>query len=321
MKKFFFFTSLLFSSIFLFYFFSKEHTTVFQIHEGEAFPSINSRLLKEKIIRSTSFFHHYVKYKKSLELFKAGMYEVSSKDSFASLVNKFTKGMFITKKITIPEGYNHFEIADILHKENLCLKEDFFSLTSSSSFLKKYNIPSVEGYLFPSTYFIPLGSSCFKIISSFIDETMKIKKRISHPKFSFHEILTLASIIQKETGPEEEKMIAGVFLNRLKKSMRLQSDPTVVYNFLPDFSGRIRKYHLQSENPFNTYRISGLPPYPIASPGIKSIMSILEPDTHEYLFFVSKNNGTHIFTKTYKEHSQHVDTYQIKKTIDSNIAK
>jgi UPF0755 protein len=316
MKKIYLFFSIIgLLSTFVFFqiFFQKEHSSIFKIHQGEAFPSINQRLYHEKIIPSTSVFYHYVKYKKSLERFKAGLYEVSSNESFASLLHKFTKGNFLTKKITIPEGYNHFDIAEILHKENLCSKEHFFELTKSSLFLKKYNIPSVEGYLFPSTYFIPLGSSCHSIVSSFIEETLKLKKKLHHPKFSFHEILTLASIVQKETGPSEEKIIAGVFLNRLKKSMRLQSDPTVIYGFLPEFSGRIRKHHLEFHHPFNTYRISGLPPYPIANPGIKSILSILEPDHHDYLFFVSKNNGTHIFTKTYKEHSGYVDTYQIKK--------
>ena len=128
---------------------------------------------------------------------------------------------------------------------------------------------------------------------------------------TWHQIITLASIVEKETGVASERgVIAGVFYNRLKKRMRLQSDPTTIYGIFPTFDGNLRKKDLLQHTPYNTYKIKGLPPGPIANPGLDAINAAISPDRHTYLYFVSKNNGTHIFSKNYKDHRKAVNYYQ-----------
>ena len=125
------------------------------------------------------------------------------------------------------------------------------------------------------------------------------------------EVIILASIVEKETGAEWERpIIAGVFLNRMKKKMRLQSDPTTIYSFFEKFSGNLSKENLKQKNPYNTYKIKGLPPGPICNPGLSAIKAVLSPEQHNYLYFVSKNDGVHEFTSTYPEHVKAVKRWQ-----------
>ena len=134
----------------------------------------------------------------------------------------------------------------------------------------------------------------------------------SRAALDLHSIVILASIVEKETGAKQERpTIAGVFHNRLKKRMRLQSDPTTIYGMYENYRGNLRKEHLLKKTPYNTYKISGLPKGPISNPGIKSIEAALSPTNHSYLYFVSKNDGTHIFTKTYKDHLKAVKKWQL----------
>ncbi len=290
-------------------------TVVFQIRKGESFPSINERLYQSKIIRSRSLFYRYTRYKNSMNNFKQGLYKISSGTSFINLEEMFTEGLFLKKKITIKEGSTTFDIAKSLADSNLGSYEKFIYLTKAPHFVHKYShvTPSLEGYLFPSTYFIPLGLAEEEILSIFIDEFFLRTKFIKHSFLSFHEVITLASMIEKETGFEEHRKIAGVFFNRLKKKIKFQSDPTVIYGFLPNLKERLRKKHLLDPHPYNTYVHQGLPPGPICSPGLKSIEAVLNPEQHSYLFFVSRNDGTHIFTTHYHEHNFYVDEYQRKK--------
>ena len=180
---------------------------------------------------------------------------------------------------------------------------------------KKLNIPgeTLEGYLYPDTYLFTRNTPALEVLKIMVAQfRIKVKKLdFSNTTLDLHSIITLASIVEKETGAKHERArIAGVFHNRLKKKMRLQSDPTTIYGVYETFGGNLRKSHLLQVTPYNTYKISGLPKGPISNPGLLSIKAALFPENHKHLFFVSKNDGTHIFTSTYKEHLKAVKFWQ-----------
>ena len=174
---------------------------------------------------------------------------------------------------------------------------------------------SLEGYLFPNTYYIHRGMQEREIIRKMVGEFWKImtpelQQEIKQKKFSIHEIITLASIIEKEAQvAEERELISAVYNNRLKIKMKLDSDPTVIYG-LKNFNGNLTKVDLQKDTPYNTYKRRGLPPGPIANPGKSSILAAIRPADVKYLYFVARNDGTHKFSTTYKEHQRAVREYQ-----------
>ena len=219
-----------------------------------------------------------------------------------------TRGVIITHPVTIPEGFTKEQIAQLLSERALVDKKQFLALTVAPSLLEKYgiNAPSLEGYLYPDTYRFGRGLSAASIIESmvrrFFDVTKPFKGTIEQSGMTFLEVVTMASIVEKETGKEEERpLIASVFLNRLKKRMRLESDPTVIYG-IENFNGNLTRNDLLTKTPYNTYAIRGLPPGPIASPGLEAIKAVLFPADTRYLFFVSKNDGSHHFSQTLREH-------------------
>ncbi|MBU1697564.1 MAG: endolytic transglycosylase MltG, partial [Proteobacteria bacterium] len=189
-----------------------------------------------------------------------------------------------------------------------------------TSFILSLGIKAItlEGYLFPDTYFFPKNTDCKTVITTMVEHfnnilTKEWQARAKTMGFSVHDIVTLASIIEKETGDALERpLISSVFHNRLKKNMRLESDPTVIYG-IKNFDGNIKKKHLKMKTPYNTYQIIGLPLGPIANPGAKSLAAALNPVHSEYLFFVSKKDTTHQFSKTIQEHNQAVAKYQLRK--------
>jgi UPF0755 protein len=175
--------------------------------------------------------------------------------------------------------------------------------------------PTLEGYLFPDTYRFPRNLSAREIARELVDQFSAVWQTIEPQArkrgMSMSEVVTLASIVEKETGAAEERpVIAAVFLNRLDKRMRLETDPSVIYG-IEDFDGNLRKRHLTDRsNPYNTYRHKGLPPGPIASPGAGALRAVVEPAENEYLYFVSRNDGTHQFSRSYREHVNAVNRYQ-----------
>ncbi|MCK5836588.1 MAG: endolytic transglycosylase MltG, partial [Desulfobacula sp.] len=217
-------------------------------------------------------------------------------------------------------GLNIKGIADLMETAAFCTNTSFSDLCHDRSFANSLGIRSttLEGYLFPDTYFFPKHTSCEDIIRTMVGHfnhtfTQKWQTRTKALGFSVHEIVTLASMIEKETGDASERpLIASVFHNRLKKNMRLESDPTVIYG-ITDFDGNIKRKHLKIPTPYNTYQIKGLPQGPIANPGALSIQAALYPARTQYLFFVSKKDTTHQFSKTFQEHNQAVKTYQLRK--------
>lgn len=289
---------------------------LFTIKPGEGFSSINYRLYKEKIIPSARLFHYYTKYyKDSLNKFKAGTYQIKDGQHMGDILETLTNGVPILNKVTFPEGKNMFEMGKILEAKDITSYTDFVKecRNPDNISLLGINAPSVEGYLFPETYKFapktPAGEVVRAMIRVFKQKTSNLD--FSKTFLNQYEAITLASIVEKETGAKWERpLIAGVYLNRLKKKMRLQADPTTIYGIWENFNGNLQKKHLLEKTDYNTYKMSGLPLGPIANPSLAAIKAVLEPEDHNYLYFVSKNDGTHVFTPTYKEHLKAVDYWQ-----------
>ncbi len=292
-----------------------EHAGIFQIKPGEGFAHINYGLYKQGYINNPRIFHYFTKYRDELNSFQAGTFEIPANSTMEEVLMILTHGTPISVKVTIPEGKNIYEIALLLEQKELVKKEDFLNLVKDPSLLEALGVKaaSFEGYLFPDTYKFSPGTSTTEIIKMMVQE---FKKKISHLDFSTsnlspHEVIILASVVEKETGAKSERpTIAGVFTNRLRKKMRLQSDPTTIYGIYENYSGNLKKDDLLAMTPYNTYKIPALPIGPISNPSLEAITAVLKPENHEYLFFVSKNDGTHVFTKTYSEHSGAVDEFQ-----------
>jgi len=290
----------------------------FTITPGQSLKQIAANLENQGLITNQSQFKLYVRYKKAAARLMAGEYQFFTPKTPAQILDQLLKGKVRLYRLTIPEGLNMDEIADLVQKTNNCDAAKFLSLCRDKGFIKTLAVDShsLEGYLYPDTYFFPKHTPCRQIIRKMVTTFHKIytkewENRTKEMGFSVHEIVTLASIIEKETGDASERpLISSVFHNRLKKKMRLQSDPTVIYGD-KEFDGRIRRRHLQRITPYNTYQLRGLPLGPIANPGGLALSAALYPDTSRYLFFVSKNDTTHYFSKTLAEHNRAVRKYQL----------
>lgn len=226
----------------------------------------------------------------------------------------------IVHQVTIPEGFNVRQIAVLLASEKLVDEKRFLDLTLTPLSAKKYNLdaPNLEGFLYPETYTFSKVDGEEKIIGVMVQHFMDVynkdlKADADAQKVSLLQLVTLASIIEKETGVDDERpKVSSVFHNRLKKKMKLQSDPTTIYG-LTNYQGKLHKKDLLTPTAYNTYTISGLPPGPISNPGEASLKAALHPANTKFLYFVSNNQGSHIFSETYEQHSRHVNNYQVRK--------
>ena len=293
---------------------------IFTIKPGQSLAVIAKNLEEESIISNRTYFTLFTKIKKAGKNLQAGEYLLSASKSPDQILKILIKGKVRLYRITLPEGLNIKEVAGLVEKANFCNITKFVDLCHNKSFILSLGIQSttLEGWVFPDTYFFPKDTSCEDIITTMVTRfkiifTEQWKARAKTLGFSVHDIVTLASIIEKETGDASERpLISSVFHNRLKKNMRLESDPTVIYG-IKNFDGNIKRKHLKMVTPYNTYQIKGLPMGPIANPGAKSLQAALYPAQTGYLFFVSKKDTTHQFSKTIQEHNQAVKKYQLRK--------
>lgn len=286
-----------------------------------------SKVLEEKgVIKCRMCFRAYIGLAGYSSRLRAGDYQFVSGLTMSEVVTKLLKGDFKRYTLTIPEGWIIKQIADYLKTlpfiVNPDFASDFVNLTNNADYIRGLNIgwdvAGLEGYLFPSTYEVYKLKDAKTLVSLMVGE---FKKRFTDPigiksgnlNLSPREVVIMASIIERETArPEERSLVASVFYNRLKKGMLIQSDPTVIYG-LDNFDGNLRENDLANNHPYNTYVHPGLPPGPICNPGEASIMAALEPAATNYLYFVSRNDGTHKFSETYPEHQAAVLEYQIRK--------
>ncbi|MEA1968696.1 MAG: endolytic transglycosylase MltG [Thermodesulfobacteriota bacterium] len=291
---------------------------IFHINPGESLLKISKNLEHEKIIKSSLLFQLYTRFTGDAGRLKAGEYTLSASMPPEKILQLIVKGKVKLYKLTIPEGLTIKETAKLVEKADFGTEENFISAARDKKFAKKMGIKadSFEGYLFPETYFFPKNATAKDIIIKMVKRfnivfTPQWKNRGKEIGLSLHKIVILASIIEKETGDASERpIISSVFHNRLKKGMRLESDPTVIYG-IPDFNGNITRKDLRTITPYNTYKIKGFPLGPIANPGKMSLKAALFPAETNYIFFVAKKDTTHKFSKNIREHNRAVRKYQL----------
>lgn len=289
---------------------------VFLVQEGATLRSVTAEMETRALIKSRRLFLLWARFKGAGRDIKAGEYRLSPAMPPLKILETLTKGWVITYAVTIPEGFTRYQIAELLAGKKLVKKDAFLSLTADPETARAYGIagPDLEGYLYPDTYHFSRGLSAREIVGVLVKRFQVVfeplRERVKALNMTPGQVVTLASIVEKETGLARERpIIASVFLNRLKKRMRLESDPTVIYG-LKNFDGNLTRKDLSSATPYNTYKIRGLPPGPIANPGEASLRAVLYPEDTDYLYFVSKNDGSHHFSKTLREHNRAVRIYQ-----------
>ncbi len=301
---------------------------IFKVHKAEKLMSISKRLEKKSLIKNYLFFYYYGQTLQHINNKKIhiGKYKLNTNYSNSKILNIIRNGKAISDQtlITIPEGYNIYDIARLFKEKNIISEEkNFIELVTNKNFLSKYNIPSdsAEGYLYPAGYFILKGESIKSIANRMIKEhiknfpTKEFESNKTKINLSKHQLITIASLIEKETGVEKElRLVSSVYHNRIKKNMRLECDPTVIYALLRlnMYKGKLypRQGDMKINSAYNTYLYKGLPPGPIANPSRKAILASMNPKKTNYIFFVAKDDKHHYFAETIKEHNKNVILYR-----------
>jgi UPF0755 protein len=295
-------------------------TKVIYIRKGMPLKKISAMLEQEGIIRNRHFFVGIATVLGKKAGIKAGEYEFHTQMLPLEVLDILVKGQVKLHLVTIAEGYTLSQIAQLLGELGILDSQAFFQKSSSKDFISTLGLPieaesTLEGYLFPDTYHLYREMEPEEAIQMMVRQFKKVfnsdlTSRASDLGITPREVVILASIIERETPLSEEKpLISAVFHNRLKKGMPLQSDPTVIYG-IKNFDGNLTKEDLLRPTPYNTYLIKGLPPTPICNPGKDSILAALYPASVSYLYFVSKNDGSHYFSSDIGEHNQAVWKYQ-----------
>ncbi len=287
------------------------------IPKGASFTRIVDILHEQGVVKYKLLFYLLAVSRESASHIKAGEYEFKNSMTPLEILKKLVRGDIKGYLVTFPEDITLREVADRLATYKLVDENTFLRLSTDRQFLSSLGIEggSMEGFLYPDTYLLDRSMETRGVIGVMVKQfwkkvTPEMRAKAREMGFSINEFVTLASIIGKESGNREEKpLISAVFHNRLKKRMKLQSDPTAVYD-LRNFSGIIKRQDLNNNTPHNTYRINGLPPTPIANPGLDSLQAALHPAPVKYLYFVSKNDGSHYFSADLTAHNEAVTRYQ-----------
>ncbi len=296
------------------------NTIVFEVEKGQTAKEIALNLKKNGIIKKTWPFLAGYRVFFSAQSLKAGEYAIAIPDSPKNILHVLSEGSVYLHSITIPEGLIIQEIAGLLDSEDFAAKQDFLQDVAETSIISSLDkdAPNLEGYLFPETYRFSKGTSSEEIVAAMVFQFTKVFsqewiERTAELEMSIRDIVTLASLIEKETSlRKEKKTISAIFHNRLRIGMKLDCDPTIIYVLKLEgrFKNRLRTRDLKYDSPFNTYLYSGLPPGPIANPGRGSLEAALYPTDEKFLYFVSKNDGSHHFSQTFREHQNAVNKYQ-----------
>jgi UPF0755 protein len=290
---------------------------VFDAETTKTFLGIAQNLEQQGLIRSSLAFRAIARLQKKDMLIKAGEYSLSASMTPQEILDKMVRGEMIQYRTTIKEGMTIREIGNALEDAGIIESRLLLDTAFNPDVARDEGIsgPSLEGYLFPETYNFRRNTPARKILSVMHEEFKKRwqpewTQRAEILGMSTHQIVTLASIVEKESGNfEEQPIISSVFHNRLKKGMRLQADPTVIYG-IKDFNGNITKLDLVTETPYNTYTIDGLPPGPISNPGSSAIKAALYPADTQFLYFVGNGAGRHIFSENLDRHNDAVNLFQ-----------
>jgi UPF0755 protein len=290
---------------------------VFEVLPGDSLPAIARRLEVEGLVRTRWAVEAIGRHRQHAARLQRGEYALSPAQSPADILEQIATGRVITYEVAFPEGFTAVQFAERLAGAGLADRDAFLAVVRDPAMPAQLGVEgsSLEGYLFPETYRFPHGMAPLDLARAMVEQFRRAWGEIAplarERGLPMRDVVILASLIEKETGaPQERPLIASVFLNRLRIGMRLETDPSVIYG-IPDFDGNLRRRDLENAgNPYNTYRISGLPPGPIANPGAASLRAAVEPAETDYLYFVSRNDGSHTFSKSYAEHLAAVNRYQ-----------
>jgi UPF0755 protein len=253
---------------------------------------------------------------------QAGEYRFVDPTSAFDVVDRLARGDVYSRLVTFPEGLTIREMAGIFERAGLGMSADFERAAADGAILGELDpeARTLEGYLFPDTYALPRKTGATGAVTAMVERFqasfgMDLRAEASARKLSLREAVTLASLIEKETATASERpLVSAVYHNRLKLGMPLQCDPTVIYALMQArrWHGNLTRQDLQFNSPYNTYRFAGLPPGPIASPGLQSLQAAVRPADVPYLYFVSRNDGTHVFAATLVEHNRNVQEWQVR---------
>lgn len=295
---------------------------IYEVSPGKSFKTIAEDLAKAGVIKNATAFSMFARFRGERSKLKVGEYALNTNMRPADVLAVITSGKSIAHPFTISEGLNVFEIAEAFEKAGFGKSSDFLGLVRDPAFAKSLlnkDVPSLEGYLFPETYQVTKFTTTKELIAAMVHRFQlvwgELEPTFGNQTLNPHQLVTLASIIEKETGaPQERPLISSVFYNRMVKKMKLQTDPTIIYG-IADQTGvvpaDIKRADILRPTRYNTYVIEGLPPGPIANPGREALLAAAHPETSEYLYFVSQNNGTHVFSKTYEAHLKAVGKFQL----------
>jgi UPF0755 protein len=291
-----------------------------EIPKGATFRQAADILLKENLIGDETVFLIAGKLTKSDRKIRAGFYSIWTTMNPLAILHILRQGKVIEYEIKILEGDSLAEIADAFSRSGFASRDDFLSLSRDEDLMEEYDIdaPSIEGYIFPDTYMVPKGMSLEDAVGVMLDKMQEkysgaLEEEAEAKGLTERDVLTLASIIEKESVVDSERpLISAVYHNRLKRHMPLQADPTAIYGCKTSRE-KITRSDLRRKSPYNTYIVKGLPPGPIASPGLKSIEAAIRPADVPYLFFVSYDDRTHVFSTTLADHMNAVRLYRERK--------
>jgi len=292
-----------------------------EIPPGTGAAEIRRRLVEAGVVSDELSFRAALMWTGQSRALKAGEYRFDRPMSVVDVVEKLARGDVYGHPITFPEGLTIREMADIVESRGFGKADEFIKAARDGSLVNDLDpaAKDLEGYLFPETYTLPRGTPVATLVSLMVARfrdtyTTLEAKRSGQADLSTRQIVTLASLVEKETGKAEERpLVAAVYRNRLDKNMAMQADPTVVYALVQagTYDGNIRKRDLSFDSPYNTYKYAGLPPGPIASPGRAALEAALAPADVDYLYFVSRNDGSHAFAETLAKHNANVQEYQV----------
>jgi UPF0755 protein len=289
-----------------------------EVPNGVGVAWIGNKLEKKGIIPNRHILRLYMALNHSDATIKSGEYTLVDVNNMPELVDKLIQGKVIQYAITLIEGHTYKQFIEQLKSQNLLVDE--LENLSSEQVMSKLGKPDLhpEGQFAPNTYFYQKGDTDFDVLKQAFDRQQQLVEQAWQQRAqdlnlnSAYELLTLASIVEKETGVAAERgLIAGVFNHRLRIGMKLQTDPTVIYGMGDAFDGNIRRKDLRTDTPYNTYTRYGLPPSPIANPGYDALMAVANPVDTEYLYFVGKGDGSHQFSKNLRDHNNAVIKYQL----------
>lgn len=290
---------------------------IIDIPKGQSFAATTAQLHRFGLIGSPPCFRGMARMAGLDHRVKAGEYSLSAAMSPEAILEKLASGEVVLHSLVIPEGYTMHQIAAVIDRSGISDGKAFLTAATDPAVCARLQVPArtLEGYLFPDTYLFPKNTAAMTIVQTMVQRfrarvTPAMVEQAERLGMSLHQIVILASMIEKETGVDaERRLVSSVFHNRLKRGMRLESDPTAVYG-VADLSKGITREHLQANTPYNTYRITGLPEGPIANPGLSSLTAALYPTETDYLYFVASDERHHRFSRTWGEHEEAVRAYR-----------